>query len=188
MVQQCDAETLQALLAQLESGEDAGVRTLNVLTTRFPSDARLLFLRGSTLAGRGDLNGARQDMTAALALEPDYAILRYQLGFLEYTSGKVPEAETIWQAFDALEAGHTFRVLRDGWLALARDDVPLAVRLLSEGRDRMSEFPPIARDVSLALSRLNEIQNKASQEDDGAAGGEDDTHLLISGYTTKRRH
>ena len=78
---------------------DAGGRGLaatDAALADYPADPRLLFLRGSLLAGLQRYDEARAAIAGAVELAPEFAIARFQLGFLQLTSGAAREAETTW--------------------------------------------------------------------------------------------
>jgi tetratricopeptide (TPR) repeat protein len=133
-------------------GEEA-LKRASALIARFPDDARLHFLYGSMLAGLERHIEAHDALARAVALAPDFAIARFQLGLFLLTSGEPTRALETWGRLDALPNGHYLRYFVDGLRALTRDDFASVVQNLRKGIDVNTENPPLSRDMQLILDR-----------------------------------
>src|SRR5260221_244134 len=98
---ECPAERLSEVAAIVAGDDVKGLDRLDGLIGEFPRDARLHFLRGSVLAGLRRYEEARVAMQRAVEIAPHYALARFQLGFLEVTSGDAAAAEATWRPLDA---------------------------------------------------------------------------------------
>src|ERR1700712_2563339 len=92
----CPGDALDALVAQLRHDDDGGLAKLGELLVSWPLDPRLHFLQGSVLAGLQRYDEGRRAMARAVDIAPDYALARFQLGFLELTSGRALDAVAVW--------------------------------------------------------------------------------------------
>src|SRR6185295_4753211 len=62
-----------------------------------PASALPHFLLASEQASAGDFARAELAFAKALLLAPDFALARYQLGLLQFTSSRAPVALLTWQ-------------------------------------------------------------------------------------------
>jgi hypothetical protein len=165
----CPDEQMTAVLNTLQSNDELGLGQLNTLLTQYPFDPRLHFLQGSILAGIQRYEEGRMAMARAIEIAPGFELARFQLGFLELTSGQALEAATTWEAFSALPEGAPFRLLSDGLNCLARDEFVECDRLLRLGMAANTDNPLINNDVQLILDEIRDKMSKDDRpEDDGA--------------------
>jgi len=148
----CPDEDMNALLAAASAGDADLVGALE----RYPGDPRLHFLHGSVLAGNRDYPASRQAMARALEHAPAFEIARFQLGFLEFTSGEPEAASATWGPLRELAADHPLRLFSEGLLRLTVDDVAGAISLLRRGMELNDANPPLNRDMQLLVSTLSE--------------------------------
>lgn len=162
----CPDADLQHLLGTLQGSDDAGMTELDRLLGHHPDDPRLHFLRGSVLAGLQRYDEGREAMRHAVTLAPGYELARFQLGFLEMTSGLVAEARATWAAFATAPVDAPFRLLSEGLLCLAADDFGNADQLIRRGMARNVEHPLINNDMQLLL---DEVASKIPEAASGPA-------------------
>src|SRR5207249_11806575 len=108
---QCPAALLSEAVAVVAADDGEGLRRIEGLIDDYPADARLHFLRGSVLAGLRRYPEGRRAMRRALDIAPAYALARFQLGFLEFTSGEAALAEETWRPLHALADDIPLRLL-----------------------------------------------------------------------------
>jgi predicted Zn-dependent protease len=95
MTRLADDARIEALTRDMAQGANAAER-IEALIVEFPDDARLHFLKGSSLIGEGRHIEGHQALTRAVALAPDFAIARFQLGLFQLTSGEADRALETW--------------------------------------------------------------------------------------------
>jgi len=176
----CPDEDLRTLIEAMNEGAEAPLAIADALLVRYPDDARLHFLRGSMLAGSGRLIEAHDSLARAVALAPDYAIARFQLGFFQLTSGEADAALETWGRLDRLPHDNYLRIFADGLRALIRDEFSAAIQKLQSGLARNTENPPLNRDMQLIVDKISALQ----QGDDAPIS---ETSLILGQFSRRDR-
>lgn len=179
----CDVETMEALIAGMAEAPAEQIPRLAELIDAFPEDARLHFLLGSALIGEGRHIEAHASLSRAVALAPDFAIARFQLGLFQLTSGEAANALETWGRLDLLPDGHYLRKFVDGLRALIRDDFEGAIEGLRQGIALNQENPPLNRDMQMLIDKC--LEALASSDEQAAATSE--TALILSQFSDRRR-
>ena len=177
----CPPEPLARIMAAVSADQARGLVEIDAGLRRHPADPRLRFLRGSVLAGLERYDEAREAMALAVELAPDFAVARFQLGFLELTCGAAAAAEATWGPLDALPDTHYLRVLARGLRHLMRDEFAEAAAGLRRGMALNTENPALNGDMQLILDKLSAdgLIDGAAKEPVSAA------HLLLQRYSDK---
>ena len=178
----CTEEQLSSLLGAVRGDSEKGLRALNEAAALFPNDPRIHLLKGSLLARREDFVGARASMRRAVDLAPDYAVARFQLGFLLLTSGEAYAAQEIWGPLHGLPRESYLRCFVDGLCHLVRDEFIDAIALLKNGIAANHENPAMNGDMQLIIETLHK---KIVGLDDGLTSPVDQ---LLQQSAFKRRH
>jgi tetratricopeptide (TPR) repeat protein len=180
----CPEEPLAGVISILQDNDESGLSALDRLIQTYPFDPRLHFLRGSVLAGAQRYADGRMAMARAIEIAPDYALARFQLGFLELTSGMPAEAKATWDPFSYLSEDQPFRLLSEGLNHMARDEFTDAVRLIHRGMELNTEHPLINGDMQLVL---DEIGDRAIPEmaQAGTAEPASATQMLLHQFKLK---
>jgi Flp pilus assembly protein TadD len=160
---------------ELQQDDAAGRASLSALMIRWPDDPRLLFLDGSLKAAAEDYAGARAAMRRAVDIAPDYAIARFQLGFLLLTCGEGHAAQEAWGPLHGLPEGHYLRLFVTGLCHLIRDEFDDCERLLQHGMVANDENLPLNHDMQLIIDEARRKQ-RAGDEGEGAASA---TQMLL---------
>ncbi|MEI9851961.1 MAG: hypothetical protein WDN24_15265 [Sphingomonas sp.] len=147
----CGDEEMQQLLAAMQAGAPDELPLVERLIDAYPEDARLHFLRGSLLAGGGRPIEAHASLSRAVALAPDFALARFQLGFFELTSGEAARALATWEPLDTLPADHYIAQFAAGLRHLIHDRFADAVAALEAGIAANGENLPLNRDMRLIV-------------------------------------
>jgi tetratricopeptide (TPR) repeat protein len=180
----CDEQKMQELVAAMQADEDQSER-IDSLLEEYPEDARLHFLRGSILIGKGRLIEAHRALSRAVTLAPDFAIARFQLGFFQLTSGEAENALETWGRLDRLPDGHYLRKFVDGLRCLIRDDFKGTIESLEQGIALNQENPPLSRDMQLIIDRCRPLLAGAAAHADGDAASE--TSLILQQFTNRSK-
>ena len=178
---ECPAAELAAAVDALKNDTDRGLERVEELLDTYGRDARLHFLRGSVLAGMGRFGEAHQAMRAAVDIAPDYAVARFQLGFLEFTSGDAAAATATWQRLQQRQPDDALRLFALGLQSLARDEFAQAVATLELGITRNTENPAMSRDMQLIIDTAREKLGEVSPADEPTSSA----HLLLQQSAAK---
>lgn len=184
----CADDRLAALVDRLQSGEQGGMDLLHDLRREFPDDPRLLFLDGSLMAGRRDYAGAEEAMRRAVDLAPDFALARFQLGFLQLTSGEPYRAQESWGPLHGFPADHYLRHFVEGLCHLIRDEFPEAVARLQQGIAANQENAPLNTDMMLIVTEIGHRDMSAGMAEDDAGASSSAQFLLQQASLKGTRH
>lgn len=178
----CDDQTLQDLVAAIQSGAKDEIERADRLLVEYPEDGRLHFLRGSLLAGIGRSIEALSALRKAVELAPDMAIARFQLGFFLLTSGDPAEALSVWGPLAMLPDGHYLRFFVGGLTHLIRDEFTDAVRVLEEGIAANDENPALSSDMRLIIDQVARLGGDGQDRDDEVSA----TSMLLGQFAPSR--
>ena len=103
-------------------------------------------------------------MRHAVDLAPDYAIARFQLGFLLLTSGEPHAAQEAWGPLYALSTDNYLRLFVLGLCHLIRDEFADAIRVLQDGIALNRNNPAMNRDMKLII---DEVRAKINEQGGG---------------------
>src|SRR5450830_189736 len=127
-------DDITALLTSLRTLDyPDSVTKLTQLSAQYTHDARLSLLLAGEHAQAGQMDLAEAAFITALQRDPDYAIARFQLGLLQFTSARPSVASVTWAPLDKLPLQHPLRLFKNGFEFLARDMMHEAVQAITQG-------------------------------------------------------
>jgi tetratricopeptide (TPR) repeat protein len=126
------------------------------LTLRSNKDGNPHQLRGAIFASQGEPKKAIDEMTQALALNPQLEGARFQLGLLHFTSGNIFEAQSVWQAFHDFDERHPLRLFKTDMLHLAKDEFEDCVALLERGIS-LCNVKSINKDIRRVIDKVRAV-------------------------------
>jgi tetratricopeptide (TPR) repeat protein len=170
----CSDQEMQELMAGMQSDDGRELELVDRLIGSYPEDARLHFLRGSILAGIGRAIEALPALRRSVELAPDFAIARFQLGFLHLTSGEAAAALESWGPLALLDEGHYLRSFVAGLTFLIRDEFAPALEHLKAGIALNQENLPLNHDMQMIVRQIEELIASAPAGEDAAAAGRAD--------------
>ena len=185
MTNLCPEDDLAPLLEAMGNEDETAVERVDELLGIYPGDARLHFLRGSLMVGRGDHIEAHHALSRAVELEPDFLIARFQLGFFQLTSGEASSALETWGRLDALPDGHYLRAFVDGLRCLIRDEFDSARDHLQRGIEANSENLPLNRDMQLLVDQCEILLAPEVGEEGADAMEFSETSILLAQQARK---
>ncbi|MGC3998599.1 MAG: hypothetical protein QM767_14510 [Anaeromyxobacter sp.] len=179
-----------ALMQRIQAGAPAQ-QLLAQAADEYPRDPRPLLLLAAEFMHEGQVDRAEAAYVFALHRAPDFAIARFQLGLLQWTSGRPAAAIATWAPLDALDPAEPLRLFKQGLTALAQDQFEDARRWILEGIAHNSVNLPLNRDMQMVLDRMASAGLGAGAPPaqppaaaPPAEGGQE--HVLISGYRSGR--
>ncbi|HVE53980.1 MAG TPA: hypothetical protein VNB23_11420 [Ramlibacter sp.] len=173
---------IHGLLGQLQTASsDEALQLLADAANAHPADARPLLLLAAEFMERRDTDRAEAAYSAALLIAPEFAIARFQLGLLQFTSGRPAVAQVTWAGLEQLPEGDPLRLFKRGMEALAIDEFTAARALLRDGIAANTSNPPLNRDMEMLIAHIATLENPGSagpavQADPG------ESHFLLSAY------
>jgi tetratricopeptide (TPR) repeat protein len=172
-----------------------------------PSSGIPHFMMASELATLGEFDRAEEAFVNAVRLAPDFAIARYQLGLLQFSSGRAAQALATWQPLLDLPGNEPVaRALACfvlGYTALAQDDFGFALSHFQTGLTYDTGNQALSDDVGKVIERVQELISNASAIEaiSHAQGGNsvqntpvsleniEQSHVLLNNYqSTGRSH
>lgn len=187
------------------SGRDDAARAIAAFRSAAelqPDSALPHFLLGAEYAQARRYDEAEAAYANAVLLAPAFETARYQLGLLQYTSGRAAMALVTWEPLARLEDGHPVRSFVLGFAALARDEFEAALAEFTAGMAANRENEPMNRDIAMVVQSIRRTlagrgaapaagaagaapASAASEAGAAAEGG--DGHLLLTAYRQQGR-
>lgn len=171
----------EALGASAGGDVETALRLLRQAAQDHPDDPRACFLLGAELAQAGSMAAAEAAFAAALVLAPGFAMARFQLGLLQFSSGRAALALVTWQPL--LEGGERDALCHfvRGFGALAADRFDEALEQFERGIRLNVDNEPLNADIRAVIQRIRET--RATTSDGGQTGTDEaQVQVLISNY------
>ena len=146
----------------------------------------LLF--AADLAQEGQMDRAESAYLDLLQRAPNFAIARFQLGLLQFTSARPAVALRSWAPLDLLPETHYLRLFTGAFACLAEDKFEATAALLREGIAQNTENPPLNQDMQMLLGKLQQAgflpgeDGNGRKETPAASEQETSAHFLLSSY------
>ncbi len=178
----------QAISASQTGDSERALVLLQEAASEQPSSGIPYFLMGSEYASIGQFEQAELAFSNAVLLSPNMPLARYQLGLLQYSSGRAPAALVTWQPL--LELGETSPMPHwvRGFAALAQDQFDVAKAHFVTGVHLNTQNPPMSADIQKIIAQIESVQQaNAAQADNptqqpAADENEASSHFLLSNY------
>jgi tetratricopeptide (TPR) repeat protein len=163
------------------------------------------FLMASEYATMGEISKAEAAFANAILLAPDFAIARYQLGLLQFSSGRAALALVTWlPLLNSPSAEPEARALAcfvRGYAALAQDDFEQALAHFQTGLTHKTGNQALSDDVGKVIERVQELISNAGavQMIGHAQGGKlvqntasalenaEESHVFLNNYQSQGR-
>jgi tetratricopeptide (TPR) repeat protein len=159
---------------------------LRVAALAHPADPRPLLLLAGEFASSGAYDQAEAAYIGALQRDPRFALASFQLGLLQYLSGRTATASASWDALSVLPPEHEYRLFQQGLELLAQNRSAEAQAALRAGIAANQSNAPLNQDMQRMLDRIAASSHAAAEPAAGApsaAGPDANTeHFLVSAY------
>ncbi|WP_390342934.1 hypothetical protein ACFJIS_21280 [Variovorax boronicumulans] len=123
------------------------------------------FLLGAEYAALGKVDYAETAFANAVRLAPDFPIARYQLGLLQFSSGRAAVGLLTWQPLLKLPESDPLPHFVNGFSALAQDQFVEALAFYEQGIQRNTSNPALSADIERVMAGIR----IAMAENDGEA-------------------
>lgn len=183
-VREADA-LLQAGLAASQANDGERALELFAQASRAcPGSAVPHFLAGSEYAALGQVDKAEVALANAVLLAPAFHIARYQLGLLQFSSGRSAVALVTWTPLFELDEAQALGHFVKGFAALAQDEFAQAKSCFEAGLVRNTGNAALSQDIEKVLHGIDAaIAPSASPaQPEAPERGEAAAHILLSNY------
>ena len=176
----CPQEDLDAASQALSDG--GGSEAIAPLMEQYPGDPRLRFLMASILASEKAFDQARIQFEAALDRAPDFAVARFQLGLLHYTSDAFEQAIVVWAPLAQLPETDPLRLFAEGLVLFGKGHVQEGTTQIERGLAANSTNPPLNANIAMILAELTGTAEETEQE------ATSETAMLLQQFSQRTRH
>lgn len=150
------------------------------------------FLIGSEYAANKVFEKAEIAFANAVLLSPELSIARYQLGLLQFTTGRAALALVSWQNLLHLPEGDPLPHFVRAYAELAQDNFEQALDFFQSGLDRNTENIALTEDVRKVMARVTEfLKSQATPMphpvDANDVPSPSGSHILLSNYLIQSR-
>src|SRR5881275_2305302 len=164
------------LSASGENRRQAALDLFAQASAVLPSSGIPHFLIASEHAAAGDMDAAEAAFANAVLLAPDFALARYQLGLLQFSSARAALALVTWEPLFALPASESLGHFVRGFAALAQDAYAESVQHFAEGMNARDVNPAVADDIRQVMEAVRRLGSARHDAEDPV-----DSHVLLAG-------
>lgn len=137
------------------------------------------FLRGSEYAALGQLDHAEAAFANATLLEPEFHLARYQLGLLQFSSGRAAMALLTWRPLLVLPETDPLPHFIDGFASLAQDRFDEALTHYRRGLALNAANPALSKDIDMVIARIRALGYREASD---LATGSEEARALLANY------
>jgi Flp pilus assembly protein TadD len=176
-------ETLQrALEASTRDDTDNALRLLHQAAAETPSSALPQFLLGAELAQLGRIGEAEAAYANAVLLAPQFNIARYELGTLQFTSGRAALALVTWQPLLNAPDTDSLKLFVRGYAELAQDAFDAALDWFNRGMAANTANEALNANIRLLVAGVDKARASRPAQDPQPEQAADGAHFLLSNY------
>lgn len=155
-----------------------------------PGAALPQFLLGAEFAALGDMTQAEAAFANATRLAPGFPMARYQLGLLQFSSGRAAIALLTWQPLLDLPATDPLPHFVNGFAALAQDHFDEALQHYEQGLALNTTNDALSGDIEKVVAGIKALVESpvAAAPDAGTADDDEaSNHVLLANYHQQGR-
>ena len=141
------------------------------------------FLAGSEHANAGNIEQAEAAFARAVLLAPGFAVARYQLGLLQFSTQRLAVALLTWQPLFDLPGTDAIGHFVRGFEALARDSFDEALGHYREGLACKDINQAMGSDILQVVAAVEKLPGQAAPA--ATQGDPAVQHVLLSGYARR---
>ncbi|QRY35497.1 hypothetical protein JVX96_29775 (plasmid) [Variovorax sp. PDNC026] len=192
-----DALISQGMAASRTNDSAQAIECFQKATASKPQDGLPQFLLGAEYAALGEMKQAETAFANATLLAPGFPMARYQLGLLQFSSGRAGVALLTWQPLLELPESDPLPHFVRGFAALAQDHFDEALRYYGQGLERNTSNAALSNDIQKVVSSIHalgvQVQSvggdRAGVAAQDPAGGDEDAsnHVLLANYQQQGR-
>jgi tetratricopeptide (TPR) repeat protein len=147
--------TVRAAMAASAQGDVEGALNLYLQASEeSPGSAVPHFLRAAELAQAQRHGEAEAAYAATVLLAPELHIARFELGVLQFTSGRASMALLTWAPLLLLPDGHALKLLVQGYAELAQNHFESALALFLQGMVANTDNAALNGNIELLVAAI----------------------------------
>ena len=175
-----DSLIAEGLAASREGRPEAALALFARAGERDPASGLPHFLAASEHAAAGEVEAAEASFANALLAAPAFSLARYQLGLLQFTSGRPAVAQLTWEPLLESTGPAALAHFVRGFASLAQDQLAQALVHFRAGLTCPDAPPAVSADIAKVIDAVEALSGAGSAG--GDAGGEA-SHVLLEGYS-----
>lgn len=175
-----DSLIAEALAASREGRPEAALALFARASERNPASGLPHFLAASEHAAAGEVEAAEASFANALLAAPAFSLARYQLGLLQFSSGRPAVALLTWEPLlESTGAGALAHFVR-GFASLAQDQLAQALVHFRAGLACPDAPAAVSADIVKVIDAVDALTGSGSNTRDGSGEA---SHVLLEGYS-----
>ena len=173
----------EGMAASRDGERDSAVELFRRASDANPASALPHFLLASEQASAGDFADAELSFANALLLAPDFALARYQLGLLQFSSSRAAVALLTWQPLLQLPETDALLHFVRGFSALAQNAFDECLLHLRRGLACTPANPALCSDILQVVEAVERLQSGAMPPAQQERSEPTPAHVLLSAYS-----
>ena len=170
----------EGLAASRQGQRDSALALFQRASEADPASALPHFLLASEQASAGDFARAELAFATALLLAPDFALARYQLGLLQFSSSRAPVALLTWQPLFSLPEEEALLHFVRGFSALAQNAFDESLGHFRRGLQCTPANPALCSDILQVVEAVERLAAGTPPPEEDATAA---SHVLLSAYS-----
>jgi tetratricopeptide (TPR) repeat protein len=180
----------QGLTASQSNDSVSAIELFTQASQAEPQSGVPHFLIASEYAALGRIEEAETAFANAVLLAPGFAIARYQLGLLQFTSARASMALLTWEPLLQLPDSDPLPHFVRGFAELAGDQFDAALRHFNAGLELNTTNPALSNDIRMLIEKIEArpqapgaaLAATPAPSDDELEQKKADAHVLLANY------
>jgi tetratricopeptide (TPR) repeat protein len=172
-----------ALTAGDRNDASSSLSYLKEAVSRPDANATAYFLLGSEYAEMQLYERAISAMETSLKLDPEFSIVRLQLGLLLINYGAIDKAKTTLQTLTTLDAQDPLAQFGMALVHLIEDDFMIALNCLHQGIAQNTENPVLNQNMQSIINAIKQLPENVLSKTERLSDESHAQHILLSAYT-----
>ena len=145
------------------------------------------FLLGAEFATIGEMAQAEAAFANAARLAPGFPMARYQLGLLQFSSGRAAMALLTWEPLLLLPGTDPLPHFVNGFAALAQDAFDEALGHFQQGLALNVDNDALSQDIEKVMAGIRSLAPGPHDRAGGQSTSESEAHVLLANYQQQGR-
>ncbi len=179
-----DGLMTEGMAASKANDAERAIACFRKASATAPEAALPQFLLGAEFAALGDMNAAESAFANATRLAPGFPMARFQLGLLQFSSGRAAIALLTWQPLLQLPDSDPLRHFAAGFELLAQDRFDDALHHFQQGIALNTDNRALTSDIEKVIAGIRTLMGNSvpGAETTLQPSSESEAHVLLAGY------